>query len=184
MTIGLGLRSRARASVRRLVRAAGFQGEDGGLLIELAVTLPFLVALVTGATSFSLAFYEMQELGNAVSAAAQELGETAGTVADPCAQVVLQVNAALPNINTSLLTYSVTITNAAGTQTTYSGGAGLSCKAAGAQQPPAPSTQEAANEPQTVTVSYQYPWMPFFSYLQGWKTPSSQLTVTQTTMGQ
>jgi len=54
----------------------------------------------------------------------------------------------------------------------------LTCKAAGAGQ--AASTAEATNEPQTVTVSYNYKWMPlYFS-----KTPTSQLTSSATAMGE
>lgn len=179
MTISWGLRRRAHLCLCTLMRAVGYKGEEGNALIECAVTLPVLLAVMLGATSFSMAFYEMQELGNAVSGAGQMLGATAGTITDPCAQVVAQVTAALPNFNTGNLTYTVVITNAAGTTTTYGPTQGsLTCKAAGAGQ--AASTAEAENEPQTVTVSYKYPWMPlFFS-----KTPTSNLSSTSTTMGE
>jgi Flp pilus assembly protein TadG len=174
-----GLRRQARWCVRSLLRAAGFKRQDGAALVECAVTLPLLMAVIMGASSFSMAFYEMQELGNAVSAGAQVLMATAGTVADPCAQVVTQVTSALPNFNTANLTFTVVITNAAGGSTTYGPTAGsLSCKAAGADEPAA--TAEAQNEPQTVTVSYTYPWMPLLNFA----TPSSQLTSSLTQMGE
>jgi Flp pilus assembly protein TadG len=185
MTISWGLRERAHPCLCRLVRAVGLKGEEGTALIECAVTLPLLLAVVMGATSFSLAFYQMQELGNAVSGAAQELGATAGTITDPCAQVVAQVTAALPNLDSSKLTYTVVITNAAGAATTYGPTTGsLSCLAAGAGE--AAATAEAENEPQTVTVSYQYPWMPIFSDVPGFgsSTPTSQLSSTLTTKGE
>lgn len=185
MTKVWGLRKRAESYMRRLKRGVGFKVEEGSALVECAVTLPLFLAVIMGAASFSLAFYEMQELGNAVSAAGAELGATAGTVADPCAQVVSQVTANVPNFNTSNLTYTVVITNAAGTTTTYGPTAGsLSCTAAGDGSPA--STAEAANEPQTVTVSYTYPWMPVFTYgsLLSFKTPTSKLTATQTTIGE
>jgi Flp pilus assembly protein TadG len=179
MAMNWGLRRRAHSCLRTVMRAAGFKGEDGAALLECAVTLPFLMAVIMGTASFSLAFYELQELGNAVSAAAQELGATAGTVDDPCAQVVSQVTAALPNLNSANLTYTVVITNSSGTATTYGPTAQtLSCTAAGAGG--AASTAEAPNEPQSVTVSYQYPWMPFLNF----GTPSSNLTSSSTTMGE
>jgi Flp pilus assembly protein TadG len=185
MTIIAGLRRQADSCMRRLMRAVGMKGEEGSALLECAVTLPLFLGVIMGTASFSLAFYEMQELGNAVSAAGQELGATAGTIDDPCAQVVTQVTANLPNFNTANLTYTVVITNAAGSSATYGPTKGsLSCVAAGAGG--AASTAEAANEPQTVTVSYQYPWMPVFTYgsLLTFKTPTSSLTASQTTIGE
>jgi len=135
-----------------------------------------------GASSFSMAFYELQELGNAASGAAQELGATAGTVADPCAQVVLQVKAALPNLNPSNLTFTVTTTDSSGTATVTSGGTGISCTSAG----DGGKDPEAANEPQTVQISYAYPWMPVFTYgtIFTFKTPTTKLTASSTTMGE
>jgi len=179
MTISWGLRRRAHFCLCTLMRAVGFEGEEGNALLECAVTLPLLLTVMMGAASFSMAFYEMQELGTAVSGAAQVLGATAGTITDPCAQVVAQVTAAVPNLDSTKLTYTVTITNAAGTTATYGPTTGsLTCKAAGAGQ--AASTAEATNEPQTVTVSYNYKWMPlYFS-----KTPTSQLTSSATAMGE
>lgn len=185
MTKVWGLRKRADSYMRRLMRGVGFKVEEGSALVECAVTLPLFLAVIMGTASFSLAFYELQELGNAVSAAASELGATAGTIGDPCAQVVSQVTANLPNFNTSNLTYTVTITNAAGTTATYGPTAGsLSCTAAG--DGGGASTAEAANEPQTVTVSYTYPWMPVFTFgsLLSFKTPTSKLTATQTAIGE
>ncbi len=180
MTRDWGLRRRAHSYVRRLMRAVGFKAEDGAALLEVAVTLPLLMTVIMAGASFSLAFYQLQELGNAVSAAAQVLGATAGTVTDPCAQVVSQVTAALPNLTSGNLTYTVVITNAAGGTTTYgpTTGANLTCKAAGANEPAA--TAEAPNEPQTVTVSYTYSWLPIYTI----KTPSSQLTSSMTTMAE
>jgi len=176
------LRKRVNSCGRRLMRAAGCKGEEGNSLVELAITLPLIFAVLMGTGSFAMAFYCLQELGSAVSGAAQELGATAGTIADPCAQVVTQINASLPNLSTGNLTYTVITTDAAGTATTYSGGTSLSCTAAG----DGGADPEAPNEPQTVTVSYKYPWGQMFTYGTVFtvKTPTSNLTATSTTMGE
>ena len=118
MRIGSCLRRMATLFIRGDKDGRRFKGEEGAALLEIAIALPLMVLVVTGAISFSLAFYNLQELQNAVFAAAQGLGTTAGTVADPCTQVGLQVEAALPGWTASNLTYTVTITNAAGTATT------------------------------------------------------------------
>lgn len=177
-----GLRRRAHWCGRKLMRAAGLKGEEGNSLVELAITLPLIIAVLMGTGSFAMAFYCLQELGNAVSGAAQELGATAGTVSDPCAQVVTQINASLPNLSPSNLTYTVITTDSSGVSTTYSGGASLSCKAAG----DGGSDPEAPNEPQTVTVTYKYPWGQMFTYGTVFtvKTPTSNLTASSTTMGE
>jgi len=177
-----GLRKRAYSCGCRLMRAAGFKGEEGNSLVELAITLPLILAVLMGTGSFAMAFYCLQELGNAVSGAAQELGATAGTIADPCAQVVTQINASLPNLTTANLTYTVITTDASGNSTTTTGGTTLSCKAAG----DGGADPEAPNEPQTVTVTYKYPWGQMFTYgtVFAVKTPTSNLSATSTTMGE
>jgi len=129
----------------------------------------------------------LQELQNAVSGAAQVLGATAGTVTDPCATVVTQVQNALPNFTAANLTYTVTITSLSGTTTkttTYGPTQGsLTCQAAGDSVNG--TAEEAADYPQTVTVSYAYPWLPLLSYGSNLtvKTPTSQLSATSTVMG-
>jgi Flp pilus assembly protein TadG len=182
MKIGCRLRRIAMLLVSRQKICRRFKGEEGQSLVEIAFTLPLMLLILTGTVSFSLAFYNMQQLENAVTAAGQGLGATAGVAPDPCAQVVSQVQAALPGWTTSNLTYKVVITNAAGTATTYGPTAGsLSCAAAGSGG--AVSTAEAANEPQTVTVSYSYTWFTVFTWKPfGNSSPSSALTYSYSTM--
>jgi hypothetical protein len=130
----------------------------------------------------------LQELENAVSAAAQGLGATAGVVTNPCAQVVSQVEATLPESTWANLTYTVVITNAAGTATTYTwtGSTGTdetNCSAAGSGG--AAATAEAAGEPQTVTVSDGYTWFTIFTWKPfGNSSPSSALTATETVLAE
>lgn len=133
MNIGRGLRKRAMLLCGLAKRALRFGGEDGGALVEFAVTLPLFMTVLTGTASFSLAFYNLQQIGNATSGSAQRLAAVARTIADPCNEVVNQVTASLPGLDPTKITYTVVITNAAGTSTTYgpTTGSSFSCTAAG-----------------------------------------------------
>ena len=175
MKIGCGLCRMAMPLVRGKKVRRRFKGEEGAALVEIAVALPLMLLVLTGAVSFSLAFYNLQQLQNAVTAAGQALGATAGVAANPCAQVVSQVEATLPGWTAANLTYTVVITNAAGSTTTYGPTAGsLSCSAAGSGG--SASTAEAAGQPQTVTVSYPYSWFTVFTWQPfGNSSPSGNL---------
>ena len=187
MKIGCRLRRIAMLLISRQKVCRRFKGEEGQSLVEIALTLPFMLLILTGAVSFSLAFYNLQQLENAVTAAGQGLGATAGVAPDPCAQVVSQVQAALPGWTASNLTFTVTITNSSGTATPYTwtgnGAAEEStCDSAAGSGAPA-STEAAAGEPQTVTVSYAYSWFTIFNWAPfGSSTPTSSLSATETVM--
>lgn len=138
-----------------------------------------MLVIVTGAISFSLAFYNLQELENAVNTAAQGLqGARALSIADPCVQVASQVEAALPGWTASNLTFTVTINNHSASSATYGPTAGsLSC--AGAYYDGA--APEIAGDAQTITVSYSYSWFTLFTWKPfGNSRPSSALTATET----
>ncbi len=183
MTIGCGLRRMAMLFIRGDKDGRRFKGEEGAALLEIAIALPLMLVVVTGAISFSLAFYNLQELQNAVSTAAQGLaGARSGSIADPCAQVVSQVEAALPGWTSSNLTFTVIINNYSTSSATYGPTAGsLSCAAAG--PPPVGTAPEISGDSQTITVSYAYSWFTIFT----WKpyknsTPSSALSATETVL--
>jgi Flp pilus assembly protein TadG len=182
MKIGCGLRRMAMLLVRGKKVRRRCKGEDGAALVEIAIALPLMLLMLTGAVSYSMAFYNWQQLQNAVSTAAQALAATAGVAANPCSQAVSQVEAALPGWTASNLTYTVVITNAAGTATTYGPNAGsLSCAAAGSGGTAA--TAEGAGQPQTLTVSYSYTWFWVFTWTPfGSSTPSSALTASESLM--
>jgi Flp pilus assembly protein TadG len=176
MNIGRGLRKRAISLGSMTKRVLRFGGEDGGALVELAVTLPLFMSVLTGTVSFSLAFFNLQQIGNATSGAAQRLGAVARTVSDPCSEVVNQVTASLPGLDPTKITYTAVITNAAGTATTYgpTTGSTFSCTAAGSG---GSSSEAGSGEPDTVTISYQYSWLPVLAF-----TPSSALASSETVM--
>lgn len=168
MTRKTGLRKRAYSRVWGLARIFGRRGEEGTSLVEFAATLPLFLMVLTGTASFSLGLYFLQQIGNATSTAAQLLGAEAGLISDPCASVVSSVQTSLPNLSTSKLSYSVSITDSGGTAHTSTA---TSCSTMAAYMSP--------NEPVTVTVTYQYSWMPVFRF-----SPSSNLSSSETALAE
>ncbi|MGA9061056.1 MAG: TadE/TadG family type IV pilus assembly protein [Terracidiphilus sp.] len=184
MKIGYSQREMGNWLAGRVKRALGRRGEEGAALLEFALTLPLLLAILTGTASISLGLYILQEIGNADSAGAQCLAGIAGNSADPCAWVATQIAASLPNLTLSNASFTVTVTNASGTTTygpfTPSSAPSAMCTAAGN----AGSSPEVANYPVTVTVTYVYSWLPVMNWGAGWSifnvNPTSNLTATET----
>src|SRR5579862_5410669 len=65
MNIEFGVRRLANSLVRATKRVLRFGGEEGGALVEFAVTLPLFVTVITGTASLSLGAYSLQQLANA-----------------------------------------------------------------------------------------------------------------------
>lgn len=147
-----------------------FRGAEGSALIEITLSLPILLALLTGAASISMGLYSFQQLGNAATAGAQVLASEQGLTADPCATAVTSVTGTLPGWDPSKLTYTLSITDSSGTPHSYgpTTGSAFSCAAGAADM--------ASNEPLTLTVSYAYTWLPILNFTFS---PSSKLTSTQ-----
>ena len=171
MKLDMVLRRQVGFVSRAVKRAMRLRGEEGGALLEFAITLPLLMTVLTGAASFSLAFYSLQQLGNAVSSASQLVAAEQGLITDPCATAVTSVTGSLPGWTASKLTYSMSITDSSGTAHPYgpTTGSSFTC--------PAGAAEEAPNEPVTLTVSYAYTWMPILAF-----SPSSPLTSTEASL--
>lgn len=150
-----------------------WRGEEGASLVEFAVTLPLMITVLTGAASFCMALYSLQQLGNATSTAAQLLAAEQGLITDPCATTVTTITASLPNWTTSKLTYTLTITDSSDTAHTFGPTAGstFSCTSGAADM--------AANEPVTVNVSYAYTWFPILDF-----SPTSPISSTEAALMQ
>lgn len=157
----------------RWLRRAGKRllGEQGSALVEMSVTLPLLVTVLTGSASFSLALYSFQQLGNVTSTSVQLLGAEQGLITDPCATAVSSVTTALPNWTASKVTYTLTITDSSGTAHTFgpTSGSSFSCTSG--------ASEMAANEPVSLKVAYQYTWFPILDF-----SPSSNISVTQSAL--
>ena len=178
MKIGCSLRRQAILLAQRLKRVARFRGEEGTSLVELAIAVPIMMTLLTGAASFSLGFYSLQQLGNATAAATQYEASQQGISTNPCTDIVTQITTTLPSWTASKFSYSISITDSSGTAHLFPTSAGT-MDAGSAFTCASLASDEAAGEPITVTVQYTYSWLPVFKF-----TPSSALTSTDTVMAE
>jgi Flp pilus assembly protein TadG len=158
------------------VRMWIWKREEGNALVELAFVAPILMIMLTGLASFAMALYSYQQLGYAVSAAAQQVGAEQGLITDPCATLESDITTALPGWTVNKFTFTTTITNASGPNTFGPlAGTSFTCTSG--------ASDMTLNEPMSVTVSYQYNW---FSILT-WRpnntfTPSGNLTVSESVL--
>jgi len=172
---------RAFLLVRRLGRNADLESEEGTSLVELAITLPIMLTLLTGAASFSLAFYFLQQLGSATTTGVQLVAADQGLVSDPCETAAAAVEASLPNWTTTKMTFTMTWTDSSNSSHTEgpiaeASSTSFSCPTAGDGSTDT-STAIAPNTPVVLTVSYSYSWLPVFKFA-----PSSPLTSTQASL--
>jgi Flp pilus assembly protein TadG len=152
-------------------RFARRRSEEGSTLVEFAVTLPIFLTVLTGAASFSLALYGMQQLSNATSAAVQSVADGRALTSDPCAAAVSSITSTLPTWSATKFTYTLTITDSTETAHKYgpTTGSSFSCTAG--------ETYQSENFPVTLQVSYAYSWLPILAF-----SPSSALSATEGTM--
>ena len=73
---------------------------EGGALVEMAVTLPILMLILTGIVSFSFTLYQKLQLAEAVSNAGHYLATARGD-SDPCAKAIQAVIAGAPGLASS-----------------------------------------------------------------------------------
>ena len=99
------------------VKAFFYKDDRGGALVEMAVTLPIVLLLMTDIFSISMALYQKLELAEAVSAGGRFLATDRGDT-DPCATTAAKVYAAAPTLSSANMTFSFAITGGT-TTTTY-----------------------------------------------------------------
>lgn len=105
--------------------------ERGSALVEMALSLPIMMVMLTGIFSFSVAFYQKLQLAEAVSAGGRVLALERGNN-DPCADTAAAIYAAAPALSKTSMGLTITLggTNTSGTITGGTG-YGASCTAAG-----------------------------------------------------
>jgi Flp pilus assembly protein TadG len=164
---------RAGRSWRSRIRTWLRTGEEGNALIELAFVAPIMMVMLTGLASFAMALYSYQQLGYAVSAAAQQVGAEQGLITDPCATLESDITTALPGWAVNKFTFTTTITSASGPNTFGPlVGTSFTCTSG--------ASDMTLNEPMSVTVSYQYSWFSIFTWRPNSTfTPSGNLTVSE-----
>jgi Flp pilus assembly protein TadG len=123
---------------------AGFRGDAGNALVEVALILPVLLSVLMGIFVVGIAFNNWMVLTNAVDIGGQYLATlTPSTTSDPCADTITQIyNAAGPLSHSSI---KVTF-NLEGTSEGVVGTGTTSCSGA----------QSNLNSQMNVTVSATY----------------------------
>ncbi|MGA9585987.1 MAG: TadE/TadG family type IV pilus assembly protein [Terracidiphilus sp.] len=111
--------------------------EQGGALVEMALVMPIMLAMLTSIFSFSVVLYQKLQLGEAVSNAGRVMALERGDT-DPCATTANSIYAAAPSLGKANMTLTFTLggTNTGGSVsggTSYGGtkGTAPSCTAAG-----------------------------------------------------
>jgi Flp pilus assembly protein TadG len=89
--------------------------EEGASLVEMAVTMPVILLMMTGIFSISIALHQKMELAEAISAGGRFLAVDRGDT-DPCATTATKIYAAAPTLTKSKVTLTFTLNG-----TVYSG---------------------------------------------------------------
>jgi len=105
-----------RAKGRRL-RGLFTRGEEGGALIEMALTAPALLLIFTGLITFATAFKNQIVLTQATGVAGQYLAQIRTTSTNPCSDVFSALKNAAPGLASANISVSVTMNGTTPTQT-------------------------------------------------------------------
>jgi Flp pilus assembly protein TadG len=90
------------------LRAAG-RDESGAALVEIALTLPVLLAVMTGIFSFGFAFSHQLTLTQATGTGAQYLQQIRSTTLDPCKDTLAAISGAAPGLNAAGIGLTLTM---------------------------------------------------------------------------
>lgn len=128
----------------RLIAVSSRAGDERGTsVVELAVILPVLLAIVMGIFTFGVALNNSLMLTQAVGNGAQLLAISRGQTTDPCATAVAAVSSAAPLL-TQTITYTFVLNG-----TTYTG---TSCTAGAANLLQGTQASVSATYPCNLTV--------------------------------
>jgi Flp pilus assembly protein TadG len=131
-----------KATGGRMRMLAGRE-EEGQSLVEFALVVPVLLAVLLGIFQCGILFGNYLQLTNAVGAGSQYLQQIRSTTSDPCKDTFTAIKSASPSLSSSNIGLTFTFTSSAGTQTTVSG---TSCSG--------DQTVMGAGEPATLTATY------------------------------
>ena len=120
------------------MRALLRMGEEGSALIEIALTLPILLGIITAICTFAVGFNNQLTLTSAVGAGAQYLELIRTTTSDPCADTLTAIENAAPGLTPASISLSFNLNGTAVS--------GNSC--------PSHTADLAAGAPVTVTAKY------------------------------
>ncbi|MBB5059574.1 Flp pilus assembly protein TadG [Granulicella aggregans] len=97
--------------------------ESGQSMVELALTLPALLLVVTGLMSFGVTFNNYMILTDATAVAARQLTVSRGQTTDPCQTFANSLYAAAPLLTASNLKFTITLNGTQYTKPSCSGSA-------------------------------------------------------------
>ena len=166
MKLKLSRRWRTSPLAGAAKRARRLNSDEGSTLVEFAMTLPILVAVLTAVLSFSMFLFSMQQLSNATATAVQQVAANYGIASDPCAVAATSVTGSLPNWDPTKFTYTMWITNSSNQQGPTTGSASFSCTGG--------ASEENTGSPIILKVSYSYTWFPILNF-----SPKTPLQVVQ-----
>ncbi len=136
-------------------------------MVELALTLPILLLIVTGIFSIGTLLEQQMQLTDAVNVAAKELAISRGNTTDPCNLVYSVVTAAAPYLSSSNLKFSYSFNGSPFSGTSCSSGSTTTGAAGDLVQ----------GDPVVITVTYPCSLSIYF----GAFTPTSCLIQSQLT---
>lgn len=102
-------------------RAGLGRGEEGAALIEIALTVPVLLGVMTGIITFGIAFSNQLTLTQAVGAAGQYLSQIRTSTTNPCADTFTALKNAAPGLNSANIALTLTMNGTNTTGTSCSG---------------------------------------------------------------
>jgi Flp pilus assembly protein TadG len=91
------------------LRNARIRNDEGSILVELAVTLPVLMLLITGVFSFAAAYSNQLTLTQAVGSAGQYLQQIRTSTTDPCKDVLTQIEDSAPSLTPGSISLTLTL---------------------------------------------------------------------------
>ena len=145
---------------RRLIARAALdlsQREQGGALVEMAISLPLMMLLITGMISFGILLSSYLMVSHAVDVGARNLAVSRGTSTNPCSDAVTVIQNAAPSYATANLTYTFQIgaDTFSGASNGFSGTASTDCSVAGV-------ADMVSGGNATVSVTYPFQLSVFF----------------------
>lgn len=121
MKILSGLCNQARMLSGGRRRAALGRNEEGGALVELALTVPVMLGLITAIVTFGITFSNQVTLTQAVGSAGQYLSQIRSSTTNPCADTYTALTNAAPGLSASNISLTVTMNGSQNTGNTCSG---------------------------------------------------------------
>ncbi len=99
-------------SIFKRMSSALSRDVQGGALVEMAVSMPMILLLMTGIFSFSIALHQKLALAEAVSAGGRVLAVERGDT-DPCKTTTKAIYAAAPSLSQSNMTINYVLNGVA-----------------------------------------------------------------------